>query len=308
MLNIKSGKISRAQKVVVYGSEGIGKTTFVSQFPNPLFIDTEGGTAHMDVNRLEMPNSWDGFVALVAEVAQNPGVCGSLVIDTADWAEQLCIKDVCAKYKKAGLEEFPYGKGYTYIAEEFARLLSACDKVIAAGMNVVITAHAKMRKFEQPDEMGAYDRWELKLSRQVAPLLKEWADMLLFCNYKTYVVNREDGKSKGQGGKRVFYTSHHPCWDAKNRHGLPDEMELSFDGIRHLFTGNNAKQAPADDVRSKLNSLMSAAEISDDELMKLVSLKGHYSADTPVSDYPDSFITRWILPNWDKIVKTIKNM
>lgn len=82
-------------------------------------------------------------------------------------------------------------------------------------MNVIITAHAKMRKFEQPDEMGAYDRWEMKLTRQVAPLLKEWSDMLLFCNYKTFVVTPDEGKNKVQGGKRVIYTSHHPCWDAK---------------------------------------------------------------------------------------------
>ena len=93
MLNITSGKVSRAQKIVVYGSEGIGKTTFASAFPKPLFIDTEGGTSHMDVNRLAMPDSWDGLVALIEEVSRNPGICGTLVIDTADWAEQLCIKD-----------------------------------------------------------------------------------------------------------------------------------------------------------------------------------------------------------------------
>ena len=307
MLNITSGKVSRAQKIVVYGSEGIGKTTFASAFPKPLFIDTEGGTAHMDVNRLAMPDAWDGLVALVEEVSKNPGVCGTLVIDTADWAEQLCIKDICSKYKKSGIEEFGYGKGYTYISEEFSRFLAACDKVIAADMNVLITAHAKMRKFEQPDEMGSYDRWEMKLTRQVAPLIKEWADMLLFCNYKTFVVSQEGGKSKGQGGKRVIYTSHHPCWDAKNRHGLPTEMDMSFDGIRHIFDCGKPGM-PDEDAHSKLNRMMSDAEISDNELQRLVSAKGYYSLETAVADYPDSFLTRWMFPNWEKIVATIKNM
>lgn len=45
-----------------------------------------------------------------------------------------------------------------------------------------------MRKFEQPDEIGSYDRWEMKLTKNVAPLVKEWADMVLFANYKTFVV------------------------------------------------------------------------------------------------------------------------
>lgn len=308
MLNISSGRISRAQKVVIYGAEGIGKSTLASHFPNPLFIDTEGGSSHMDVRRIEKPDSFDALVDIVNEVAKEKGICGSLILDTADWAEQLCIKDICSKYKKSGIEEFGYGKGYTYISEEFSRFLAACDKVIAADMNVLITAHAKMRKFEQPDEMGSYDRWEMKLTRQVAPLIKEWSDMLLFCNYKTFVVSQEGGKSKGQGGKRVIYTSHHPCWDAKNRHALPAEMDMSFDSIRHIFYGSAASNTTDEDAHAKLNRMMSDAEISDNELQRLVSAKGHYSLDTAVADYPDSFLTRWVFPNWEKIVTTIKNM
>ena len=95
-------------------------------------------------------------------------------------------------------------------------------------MNVVVTAHAKMRKFEQPDELGAYDRWEMKLSAKTAPLVKEWADMVLFANYKTFAVKTENGKTKGQGGERRMYTTHHPCWDAKNRFGLPGEMPFDY--------------------------------------------------------------------------------
>ena len=315
MLNITGGKLIRPQKVVIYGSEGIGKTTFAAAFPNPLFIDTEGGTAQMDVNRLDKPSTWDGLVSLIEEVAQNPGICGSLVLDTADWAEQVCIKDLCSRYKKSGIEEFGYGKGYTYVSEEFSRLLAACDKVIAAGMNVVITAHAKMRKFEQPDEMGAYDRWEMKLTRQVAPLLKEWSDMLLFCNYKTFVVTPDEGKNKVQGGKRVIYTSHHPCWDAKNRHGLPAEMNMDYAGIAHIFSGNGTEkpaaetQAPAENSASaldELKKLMLDSHILDDELRGIVAKKGHFRFETPINKYPDNFINSWIIPNWGKIVEIIE--
>nr|MBP8641320.1 ATP-binding protein [Oscillospiraceae bacterium] len=196
MLNIISGKLNRAQKVVIYGSEGIGKSTLAAQFPSPLFIDTEGGADHMDVRRISRPTGWDELIADVNEVAKTPGVCESLVLDTADWAERLAINEVCKKNKWQSLETPGYGRGYTYLSEEFGRLLSALDEVIAAGINVVITAHAKMRKFELPDEMGSYDRWEMKLSKQVAPLLKEWCDMLLFLNYKTFVVSTESNTKK----------------------------------------------------------------------------------------------------------------
>lgn len=232
-MNIIKGKIQSAQKIIIYGPEGIGKSTFAAQFPEPLFIDTEGSTKHLDVARLPSPTSWAMLIEQVKEVIKDgPGVCKTLVIDTADWAEQLCVTQVCDKAHKSGIEDFGYGRGYVFLAEEFRRLLDLLDDVISVGIHVVITAHAKMRKFEQPDEMGAYDRWELKLTKNTGPMLKEWADMVLFANYKTYTIkNEETKKNKAQGGKRVLYTSHHPCWDAKNRHGLDAELPLDYKSI-----------------------------------------------------------------------------
>ena len=305
MLNITTGKIDRALKVVAYGSEGIGKTTFAAAFPEPLFIDTEGGTSHMDVRRINRPKTWSELLTIIAEVAATVDVCKTLVLDTADWAEQLCVTHVCEKYKQSSIESFGYGKGYTYLAEEFGRLLTALDKVIDSGKNVVITAHAKMRKFEQPDEQGAYDRWEMKLSKQVAPLLKEWCDMLLFLNYKTYVITTDTNSKKAQGGKRVIYTSHHPCWDAKNRHGLPEEMDLDFKNLAHLFKTNPKPAAAVQKPIDKLRSLMEKIEATDTEVQQVVSDKGHYPADTPITDYSDKFITGWLIKYWPQITQII---
>lgn len=240
-MNIITGKIQGAQRVVIYGPEGIGKSTLASKFPNPVFIDTEGSTKRMDVARTPKPSSWTMLLEQVRYFKLNPHLYGTLVIDTADWAEQLCITGICAKYQKTGIEDFGWGKGFTYLFEDFGRLLNLLEEVVEIGINVVLTAHAKMRKFEQPDEMGAYDRWELKLSKQTAPLIKEWADIVLFANYKTYVVNvdgqgTEKGKNKVQGGSRIMYTSHHPCWDAKNRHDLPAEIPMDYSSIAHIFT------------------------------------------------------------------------
>jgi hypothetical protein len=146
------------------------------------------------------------------------------------------MAEVTKKAGKKGIEDFGYGKGYTYLAEELNQLLALLNDVVELGTNVVLVAHAAMRKFEQPDEMGSYDRWELKLQKKVAPLVKEWADMVLFANYKTFVVVNEDKKAKVQGGKRVIYTTHHACWDAKNRHDLLNEITLDFDEIKHCIT------------------------------------------------------------------------
>lgn len=331
MLNIMSGRIAKSQKVVIYGPEGIGKTTLAAQFPDPVFIDTEGSTYHMDVKRTPKPQSWQELLSQVEQISRSPGICKTLVLDTADWAEMICAKSVVDRYQKKSIEDFGYGKGYTYLQEEFGKLLNCFTEVINAGMNVVMTAHAKMRKFEQPDEMGAYDRWEMKLSKQVAPMVKEWADMVLFANYKTYVVATDDKgkKHKAQGGSRVIYTSHHPCWDAKNRHGLPNEIPMDYSAIAHCIPNGVAapSQAPVpqtsatmaqaspseptaspsiEDVPSRVKSLMNASGITEDELRGVWSGKGYFPKDTSWKVLEnEGFVDGWIIPNWEQIVNTV---
>ena len=244
-------------KTVLYGPEGIGKSTFASHFPNPVFIDTEGGTKRLNVKRLPQPTSWAMLLDEVAEVRKGSIPCGTLVIDTADWAERLCIQAVCAKAKVNGIEDFGYGKGYTYVKEEFGKLLDALEEVLQAGHNVVVLAHAAITKFEQPDAVGNYDRWSMKTSKQVAPLLREWCETPLFANYKTVVEKVGDGKnakSKASGGRRVLYTAHHPCWDAKNRFDLPEEVPFDYASIAACIPGAMSAQSRRNRNRSRVPS------------------------------------------------------
>lgn len=247
MFEITQGKISKAQKVCVYGPEGVGKSSFAAMFPNPLFIDTEGSTGNLDVKRLPKPTSW-AMLGNELDFVIKERPCDTIVIDTIDWGEQLCIDHILAIHGKKGIEDFGYGNGYVYEKEEFGRFLNKTEEIIASGINVVLTAHAQLRKFSQPDEIGEYDRWELKLGKktgsQISPLIKEWSDLLLFANYKTIAVavDKDGKKFKAQGGSnRVMYTEHHACWDAKNRHGLPAELPFEFDKIAHIFNKSNTQ-------------------------------------------------------------------
>lgn len=255
MINLSKGRMkNQALKIVVYGPEGIGKSTFASRFPVPIFIDTEGSTSRLDVIRVDpAPKSWTELLEIVRQMATTyKDGYNTLVLDTADWAEKLCSRHLCDARGLKGIEDFGYGKGYTYLEEEFGKLLNLLTDVVNAGNNVIVTAHACMRKFEQPDEQGAYDRWELKLQKKTAPLLKEWADAVFFANYKTVVVNVDGqgaakGKNKVQGGKRVMYTSHHPCWDAKNRFDLAEELPFDYEQIAHIVpVKESADSAPAE--------------------------------------------------------------
>ena len=268
-MKIIKGKIPCAKKVLVYGPEGIGKSTFASRFPEPVFIDTEGSTKDMDVSRFEKASSWTMLMEQIRYVKVNPSICRTLVIDTADWAEQMCVTDLCARYGKKGVEDFGYGNGYVYAKEEFGRFLNALEEVVEAGIIVVLTAHAQMRKFEQPDELGSYDRWEMKLgkktSSQTSPLVKEWADMVLFANYKTWSVAVDDKgkKRKAQGGTRVMHTTHHPCWDAKNRYGLPDEVPFEYESIRAIIEGETVSAQSIQQTEPTAITRQSTAPVSE---------------------------------------------
>ncbi len=234
-MNITTGKVPKAQKVVLYGVEGIGKSTFASQFPDPLFIDTEDSTLHMDVKRFDKPTSWEMLKQQVDYVKQSRP-CQTLVIDTMDWAEALGKRHLMAQNKWSDVGN-DYGNKYIALEKEMGNLLNQLSEVIDAGINVVITAHAMLRKKEEPDEMGAFDRYELKLEKKSAGIVKEWADMVLFANYKTTVItDSKTNSKKATGGQRMMYTTHRPAWDAKNRIGLADELPFDYAQITQAFS------------------------------------------------------------------------
>ena len=335
MIKVQRGVIPRAKKVVVYGPEGIGKSTFAAQFPDAIIIDVEGSTASMDVARLE-PKSWSELLSNVKDITAGlvDVPCRTLVIDTADWAETLCAEFVCAQKQWDSLSSPGYGTGYRVAWEEFGKLMNELSTTVDKGINVVITAHAAMRKFEQPDEAGSYDRWEMKLQNSpkanIAAMVKEWADMVLFVNYKTIVSDKDkQGKGKAQGGRRVMYTEHHPCWDAKNRHGLPEELDLSYASIAPIFGDAQAAPrmasaaqtqpslaAPAQQAQplptvtpetlSILTGWMDQKGIKPEEIQTLVAQKGHFPPETPIDQYPEKFVRGWLMHNWSQVVATIE--
>ncbi len=243
-MKITKGKQTRPQRVVIYGVESVGKTTFAAQFPTPLYLDIEGGTAHLDTDRVEI-NSWAELNAALKEVVNTD--YQTVVIDSADWAERLCVEDLLASTKKTSIEDFGYGKGWVQVAERMSRMLTALDSLIAIGKHVVLLAHSKVQRVEPPDLMTAYDRYELKMSKQSSPLVKEWADELWFFRFKTKVVESENGKAKGTGGKqRIILTTHSAAYDAKTRSGLAEELPMEWDSVAHLFTTRATPKAKAE--------------------------------------------------------------
>jgi len=250
-LQIVRGKQPTAVRAVIYGTEGIGKSTLASQFPTPLILDTEEGTHHLDVARVSC-HDWVALEGAMLELGRDRQGFETVVIDSADWAERHLVDHLLRKSGKRSIEEFGFGKGYTMLAEHFTKLLAAADSLVRNGLHVVFVAHSQVKRTSPPDQEEGYDRYELKLTKQSGPLLREWADALLFCNYRLKVVEGADGRMKARGGKeRLIYAERSAAWDAKNRYGLAAELPMTIDSLAPLFASTPAPAAPKPAAKKK---------------------------------------------------------
>ena len=310
-MKLQSGRFIRPQKAVIYGPEGVGKSTLASQFPSPVFLDTEGGTHHLDVIRFGEITSWEDVTRAIAQLTTDQHEFKTLIVDTADWLEKWLTEWICQKANKNSIEDFGYGKGYVILGEEFAKFLASLDGLLRRGMHVVLLAHSTVRKFESPEQAGGYDRYELKLSKQVGPLVKEWADLLLFANYVTKVAENENGKKRGVGGKeRAMFTSHAAAYDAKNRHGLPEKLPMPEEAMApalvSVFGGGGTT------VASILASMPPApgdqlAEVfkgQEDAVRAFLVNRGQLKTDDTWADVPLEYATR-ILSNPARFMQSV---
>ena len=237
-MTIVKGKTKpKGLRVVIYGVHGIGKTTLAAKLPGALFLDFEDGTHGLEVDKVasaDLPKSYDGMKGLVAELKRDHQGYERLVIDTADKFEQNLATEL-AKEKK--VEDIfavnDYGRTIAVHKSGMASVLDSLSELAKSGMDVVILAHETSRKvepLENRENTGTYDHHELKLSKTVSPIFMEWADVVIFCAYKTFLVSGEKKTDKAhvEGGKRWCFCAYSNDWDAKTRTGidLPEDCSL----------------------------------------------------------------------------------
>ena len=147
----------------------------------------------------------------------------TVVIDTVDWLEAKVKELVVASYS---LKDRSYNREESFIGDEMMKILNNLTPLLTSGKHVVLLAHSATVKMELPDVAAAFDRYELDMGKKhVAPLVKHWADHLLFLKNKIAVREVEDGKNKGVGkGERILCTSTTAAYDAKIR--VPDALSV----------------------------------------------------------------------------------
>lgn len=228
------------QKIVIYGTPGIGKTTFAATFPKPILLRTEDGAAALDMPTFpKIATSIEDVTAALKSLFTTKHDYKTLILDSADWTEPLLFTSVCKAAGKENIEDFGYGKGYIKVDDEWRRMQARLERLRSErGMNVIVIAHAVPVTVDLPD-MDPYQRYSLKLHKRGAALWMEWADMILFVNYKAHVVRDSENKSakgKAKGtGERVIFTQERPAYQAKSRWPLDEEIRIGNDPTWSAF-------------------------------------------------------------------------
>jgi len=267
LAKVVSGRIVKPKRVLVYGLEGVGKSTFAAAAPAPIFLGAEDGTSELDVQRFPQPTCWADVMEAVQELTTKPHDYRTLVIDTLDWMEPLCWQQVCVDCAKPGkpplrsIEVLGYGKGYTEAGGYWRQLTAALERLRATRqMDMVLLAHSWIKSFKNPAGED-FDRYELKLHKGASGHWREWCDAVLFADHDVTTYEADNKRVKGIGtGARVLRTEHNAAWDAKNRYDLPPSIALEWDA----FAEAAAAHQPDDPARLRTRIDRLLESIADD--------------------------------------------
>lgn len=227
-------------RYVLHAVEGWGKTSLGAQFPKPIFIQTGSETGlETLIDNARLPETthfpavtaWEQLLALAETLTSGDHGYRTLILDTLNGAEALCHQFVCHRdfNDDWGNKGFgSYNKGFDVSLPEWTRLLCALDRLrTERQMTIFLLCHTKVKSFKNP-EGADYDRYQPDVHEKTWGLTHKWADCVLFGNFEVAVATEKPDSKKGKasGGYRIMYTERHAAYDAKNRLGLPGDIEM----------------------------------------------------------------------------------
>ena len=235
-------------RMIVHGTEGVGKTSFAAAAPNPFFLMARGETGLEtlidsgcvgEVAHAPELQTWNESFDILESLRTEKHDYRTIVLDAFNGFERLCHEHVCATqfnndWGKSGFSS--YMQGYDASLTPWRELLALLDAIRSERkMGIIAICHTKVTPFKNP--LGAdFDRYQPDMHHKTWSLTHRWADIVMFANFYTVVTDEvKSGKGptrgKGAGGtERVLSTERTAAYDAKNRHSLPAEISMGSSG------------------------------------------------------------------------------
>ncbi|MDP6558194.1 MAG: AAA family ATPase [Pirellulaceae bacterium] len=185
-------------------------STFGSMSDKPIFVQTEDGLGEIDCDKFPLSESFDEALAALTELYSHEHPYRTVVVDSLDWLERLIWADVCRKRNVESIEDIGYAKGYVFALSQWRDFLEGLSALRRdKGMTVVLVAHARIERFENP-ETETYDRYVPRLHKLASAVVQEWCDEVLFATYKIHTKQTDEGfnrkRTHGLGtGERMFF-------------------------------------------------------------------------------------------------------
>ncbi len=240
--SIRKGKAIHAPRIFLYSTHGIGKSTFAANAPSPIFICTEDGLGSIDTCSFPLAKSSSDVMSAIKTLYTEDHDFRTVVLDSADWLENILQKEIEMTYEA---KELAYGKGALLLADKWREVLDGFNMLRNhKNMVVIMIGHCEIKRFDSP-EVEPYDRYQPKLQGRASALVQEWADAVLFANYRTLVKKDDVGfnKSVTRGittGERLLYTQETPAYLAKNRYSLPPSLPLDWSAFNNAIANSAA--------------------------------------------------------------------
>ena len=242
--SISKTKRVRAPKIVIVGQGKIGKTTFAAMAPNAIGILTEDGADAVEANAFPLAGSLPEVYAAVDTLINQDHDFQTLFIDSLDWLEPMIQQHVCTANGWKNIEAPGFGKGYVAAAEEWRNLLSGLEVLRSAkGMGIILIAHDKIKRIEDPLTEG-FDSHVLKLHDRAGALVQEWADVIGYAGYRIFTSKTDAGFGNKETkatttGERILHVEPHPAHCGGNRFGLQN-MPLDWSAFQASLTAAQA--------------------------------------------------------------------
>jgi hypothetical protein len=265
---VREGKIKVPFRLMLYGPEKAGKSTFAAGAPSPIWLGADSGTEHLNIKRLPSPETFRDVMEGLDEVATRGRSLGfeTLVVDPIGWIEPMMVLDITGD-AQVNLAKWGGGHGAGYIAlgDRYRMLINGTERVWKAGLNVILIAHATVKMFNDPEGPG-YERYELAVDKRGAGPLKQWVDAILFAKQEAFGKVDDQKRAKAYGSAaHMLHTKWSPAYDAGNRYTLPETMPLSWDAFASALAKGEIEAAA---LREQIEGGL--RELADPEIEKKV--------------------------------------